>query len=407
MYGAGSIGRGFMGQLFSQSGFEVVFIDINSEIIEKLNELNSYPIRIAKNEGYYEIVVENVRGVNGKDIEKVKAEISSADIMATAVGVNVLSQIAVPIAKGLRERWKNKNYKSLNIIVCENKLKANLYLKKLVSEQLTEKEVEILDKTIGFVETSISRNVPVMNKEMYEDNPLRIFAEEYSILPLDKDSIKGDLPKIINIKKVSPFDSYLKGKLFIHNMAHAVSSYIGYQKGFKFLWEAWRVSSIKLITFQAMIEASLAMSLEHGFNLQDLINLTENITYRFSNRLLGITIKRLGKESFRKLSKNDRLIGPSELCLKHGIKPVYICIGVAAGFMFSNIDDPWTDKVNKLVSEEGIESAVEKVCELDSSNEIARTIIRFYSMLKDGICLEDIIEEAEKIKNEGLELKRL
>ena len=33
MYGAGNIGRGFIGQLFSQSGYSVSFIDVNKEII--------------------------------------------------------------------------------------------------------------------------------------------------------------------------------------------------------------------------------------------------------------------------------------------------------------------------------------------------------------------------------------
>ena len=33
MYGAGSIGRGFIGALFSEIGYEVVFIDVNDDVI--------------------------------------------------------------------------------------------------------------------------------------------------------------------------------------------------------------------------------------------------------------------------------------------------------------------------------------------------------------------------------------
>ena len=32
MYGAGNIGRGFIGQTFSKSGYEVVFVDVNREM---------------------------------------------------------------------------------------------------------------------------------------------------------------------------------------------------------------------------------------------------------------------------------------------------------------------------------------------------------------------------------------
>ena len=93
MYGAGNIGRGFIGQLFSLSGYEVVFIDVNPVIVDRLNMDNKYPIKIIADESYSEIIVENVRAVNGFDVEKAADEIASADIMATAVGANIIPKI--------------------------------------------------------------------------------------------------------------------------------------------------------------------------------------------------------------------------------------------------------------------------------------------------------------------------
>ena len=75
MYGAGNIGRGFIGQLFSQSGYEVAFIDINPVIIERLNKDRAYPIRIVAHDSFKEIIVTNVRGVNGLNIQDVADEI--------------------------------------------------------------------------------------------------------------------------------------------------------------------------------------------------------------------------------------------------------------------------------------------------------------------------------------------
>ena len=37
-FGAGNIGRGFTGQLFSESGFEVVFVDVVQSLVDLLNE---------------------------------------------------------------------------------------------------------------------------------------------------------------------------------------------------------------------------------------------------------------------------------------------------------------------------------------------------------------------------------
>ena len=38
-FGAGNIGRGFIGALFSLSGYHVTFVDIADEIIDRLNEI--------------------------------------------------------------------------------------------------------------------------------------------------------------------------------------------------------------------------------------------------------------------------------------------------------------------------------------------------------------------------------
>ena len=37
-FGAGNIGRGFIGALLSQSGYHVVFADVVDKIIDKINE---------------------------------------------------------------------------------------------------------------------------------------------------------------------------------------------------------------------------------------------------------------------------------------------------------------------------------------------------------------------------------
>jgi mannitol-1-phosphate 5-dehydrogenase len=133
--------------------------------------------------------------------------------------------------------------------------------------------------------------------------------------------------------------------------------------------------------------------------LVELLEHLENITYRFSNRMLGITVERLGADPLRKLSENDRLVGPAKLCVKHGIRPVYLCVGIAAAFLYINENDQSAAKVQETISKEGIGSAITKYCSLDQSGIIAETVIEFYNMIKNKVCWEDILEKAEKIKD--------
>ena len=100
MYGGGNIGRGFISQLFYLSGYETVFIDVNEELVNQLNAAHEYPIFITREDDYERFDVKNVRAVNGRDEAAVAREIADADIMATAVGVNILKFIAAPIAAG-------------------------------------------------------------------------------------------------------------------------------------------------------------------------------------------------------------------------------------------------------------------------------------------------------------------
>lgn len=163
MYGAGNIGCGFIGQVFSDAGYNVGFIDINKEVINKLNADKQYPVDIVSNDGIEERIVKNVYGIDETDVELVSNEIASADVMATAIGVNVLKFIAKPIALGLKKRF-DANAKPFNIIICENLIGADEFLKGLIKEQIPE-YADRIDKEIGFVEASIGRMVPVVTEE--------------------------------------------------------------------------------------------------------------------------------------------------------------------------------------------------------------------------------------------------
>ena len=196
MYGAGNIGRGFIGQLFHMSGYEISFIDVNMTVIDKLNNDGQYPIYITEGEGYSEYLVTGVHGVNGRDNEAIAEAMAAADIMATAVGVNILKFIAAPFAAGVRRRMEKGIRAPLNVIICENMIEADKYFAALVKENLNEAEREYFDTHIALVEPSIGRMVPATPKEIAEKNPLAVCVEPYCELPVDKNAFLGEIPSL-------------------------------------------------------------------------------------------------------------------------------------------------------------------------------------------------------------------
>ena len=222
-------------------------------------------------------------------------------------------------------------------------IEADKYFAEVVKEYLNEEEALYFDTHIALVEPSIGRMVPATPKEIAEKNPLSVCFEEFCTLPVDKEAFKGEIPDIKNMLPFAPFELFIQRKLYMHNMSHALSAYLGYLKDYKFIYEAQNNMAIKFFALGALMESATALSIEHKVDIIPLIQHAYDLLGRFENVLLGDTIERVGKDTIRKLSTNDRMAGAAKLCAKNGVKPVYIALGLAAGLLF----EPEADEAAK------------------------------------------------------------
>lgn len=374
MYGAGNIGRGFIAQLFSKSGYETALIDVNKTVVEKLNKDRCYPVKIVSAKGVSEELVTNVYGVDGTSIDAVADEIASADVMATAVGVNILPRIAGAIAEGVRRRFA-KCDAPLNIIICENLIEADKYLASLIKEKLTEEEIKLFDERIGLVEASIGRMVPIMSEEMQEGNILKVWVEPYCELPVDKNGFKGDIPFIVNMIPFAPFEYFIQKKLFLHNMGHAATAYYGMLAGKKEIAEAIAIPDIYEKVRAAMLESAAALSAEHGVPYDDVLAATEDLLNRFANPHLHDTVTRVGRDVMRKLAKGDRIIGAALLCEKHGLPYTNIIRIASAATLFPADADEFSAKLHEMIEADGISKALSDATGLDADSDMIENII--------------------------------
>ncbi len=391
MYGAGNIGRGFIGMLFSASGYEVTFIDVAEKLIDALNREKTYPVRIVSNEGFEDIDVERICAVNGNNTEAAAQAIAEADIMATAVGVNILKYIVPNLAAGIRRRIQAGG-SPLNIIICENLIDADKLLAKLIKAELTETEQLWFDKNIGLAEASIGRMVPVQTEEMKAGNPLRICAEKYDFLPVDKAAFKGEITDIKNMVPYEPFDFYIKRKLYVHNMGHAICAYLGLYTHKDYIYEAIDDINIQSIVQNAMLESAMALTHKYRMPTEDLVKHFQNLLYRFTNKTLKDTCKRVGADPGRKLSPTDRLIGASQLCLEGNISPVFISIGTAAAIC------EYIRENNLPQSTEQAEKVLESISALKKNHPIYTYVLPVYKRFLSGVSIREIRQFAEGLR---------
>ena len=395
MYGGGNIGRGFIGMLFSMSGYEVTFIDVAQPVIDGLNRDGRYPVRIVSNEGHEDIEVEHVRAVNGNDREAAAEAIAEADVMATAVGVNVLKFIVPNLAEGIRRR-RARQGGPLNIIICENLVDANRVLEKLLKAELTKEEADWLDENIGLVEASIGRMVPVQTEEMKAGNPLRVCVERYGFLPVDKAAFRGEIPEIKNMVPYEPFDYYIRRKLYVHNMGHAVCAYLGLYTHREYIYEAIEDSCIQNIVQNAMLESALALSKAYQMPVELLVRHFQDLLSRFKNQALKDTCARVGGDPKRKLSHTDRLIGSSLLCLEQGVQPVFISVGTA-GAVYEYIREAGAQQCVKEARQ-----VLSMISDLEKDSPLLDLVLPLYQRYVDGVSVREIMGCAERLREQEL-----
>lgn len=373
MYGAGNIGRGFIGKVFSESGYEVCFLDIDKRIINAFNKDREYDVKIVA-DGFERLdKVKNVYAVDA-NTEDAVTEIAECDIMATAVGVNVLPYIVDNIAKGIKRRMACGKG-PLDIILAENQLDVDIMMRQMIYEKLNQAEQEWADQNLGLVEASIGRMVPPLTEQEREKSPLLIAVEPYSELPVDSLGFKGPIPELVGLKPFTPFSFYIKRKLFLHNMGHAICAYLGWQKQVEYISEAIRDQAILNKVKAAMTLTVQALSREYPQIPVDEIEANkDDLLQRFRNRALKDTISRVGNDPLRKLRKDDRLIGAALYCLESGIQPDEIVEGIAAALKYDNPNDSAAMKLQADLSEFGLDYVMENIMGLDKNSELAGLI---------------------------------
>ena len=390
MYGAGNIGRGFIGTLFSKSGYEVTFIDVAKPVVEALHQRGNYPVRILSDEGFSDEIIEHVDAIDGNDTAAVAAAIANADIMATAVGANILKFIVPNIVAGLKQRFAQTD-RPLNIIICENLMDANKVVEHMLKECMTEEEQRLLDARVGLVEASIGRMVPVQTPEMQDGDLLRVCVERYGYLPVDRDAFRGEIPNIASMVPFSPFDFYIRRKLYIHNLGHATTAYLGLYTNKEFIYESIDDADTYAIALNAMLESAEALSKKYGVPLDEVMRHIQDLLFRFTNRALKDTCARVGADIRRKLAPQDRLIGSATLCVEQGVNPAFLCVG-AAGAVYEYLKQNKTEQTRTHAEE-----TLRALSGL-TGGSLLNQILEYYALFAAGESVANIRRMAQKTK---------
>ncbi|ELY4855922.1 mannitol-1-phosphate 5-dehydrogenase [Cronobacter turicensis] len=374
-FGAGNIGRGFIGKLLADAGIGLTFADVNQTVLDALNARHSYQVRVVGEQEQTD-TVSGVDAVNSTS-EDVVTLIATVDLVTTAVGPVVLERIAPAVAKGLALRKAQGNERPLNIIACENMVRGTSQLKTHVFNALAESDKAWVESHVGFVDSAVDRIVPP--SESAARDPLEVTVETFSEWIVDKTQFKGELPTIAGMELTDNLMAFVERKLFTLNTGHAITAYLGKQAGHQTIRDAILDEKIRLVVRGAMEESGAVLIKRYGFDDAKHAAYIEKILGRFENPYLKDDVERVGRQPLRKLSAGDRLIKPLLGTLEYGLPHQNLVLGIAAAMHFRSEDDPQAQELAQLIADKGPQAALAQVSGLDANSDVVALAVQAYN----------------------------
>ncbi|WP_288027418.1 mannitol-1-phosphate 5-dehydrogenase [Arthrobacter sp.] len=358
-FGAGNIGRGFVGLLLHNAGYEIVFADVAEALINELAAADSYDVHeVGDNAAVH--TVDNFRALNSAAApDAVVAEIATADMVTTAVGPNILKFVAPLIARGIAAR--DASLPPLQVMACENAINATDILEAAVradgADGADTVDAATVDARTVFANTAVDRIVP--NQEAGQG--LDVTVETFFEWVIDKTPFHGAEPAIPGVTFVDGLAPYIERKLFTVNTGHAATAYFGYAAGIEKISDAMADPNVQAKVRAVLEETKGLLVKKHEFGEAEQEAYVEKILRRFSNPHLPDTVVRVGRAPLRKLGRHERFIGPAAELADNGVRPVALLEAVAAALRFADAGDAEAVEMASILADNTADAATERI----------------------------------------------
>ncbi|MGG4501432.1 mannitol-1-phosphate 5-dehydrogenase [Paenibacillus polymyxa] len=374
-FGAGNIGRGFIGLILSRAGYEVVFSDVNETLVSELRRRKQYTVELANDTKDTETVT-NVTAIDGRDASAVADAVDHADLVTTAVGVSILRHIAAGIAEGIARRVE-RGAGPLHVIACENAIGGSAQLKEHVFALLDEATRAKAEFSVYFPNAAVDRIVPIQHHE----DPLHVQVEPFYEWVVDRSQMAPDHQEIEGILYVQDLEPYIERKLFTVNTGHCVAAYIGYVAGYATIQEAMKDTKVVDSIHGALEETGAVLVKRFGLNQGEHKKYIAKILDRFRNPNLTDEVTRVGRSPLRKLSPNDRLVRPALQAQEYGIPTDHLALGMAAACKFAITEDPEAVELQQVIRSQGVSVALTRYTSIPADDPLHRQVLEQYDII--------------------------
>jgi mannitol-1-phosphate 5-dehydrogenase len=368
-FGAGNIGRGFVGLLLHEGGYEVVFSDVATALVDAINAADEYTVHEV-GEGGRDRVVTGFRAIDSAaDPETVAAEVATADVVTTAVGPTVLRFIAPHIVAGLALRAPDAP--PLQVMACENAIGATDTLRQHMQESAGTAWDALVGRAV-FANTAVDRIVPGQP----DGHGIDVTVEPFFEWAIERHPFGDAPPTIPGAHFVDDLAPYIERKLFTVNTGHATAAYLGARAGLDKISDALAEGSVAAGVAAALEETSALLAAKHGFDPADLAEYRATILGRFRNPALPDTVRRVGRQPLRKLSRHERFVGPAAEAAERGLPVDGLLAAIGAALVFHDPEDEQSVELKRSLASLDAAAFTEQIMGLESSHPLFARVAR-------------------------------
>ncbi|PTB41815.1 hypothetical protein M441DRAFT_139215 [Trichoderma asperellum CBS 433.97] len=384
-FGAGNIGRGFVACFLHNSGYEVVFADVNGDLIDKINATPSYRVIEVGSEGTSESTITNYRAINSRTHEEeLVEEIRTADVVTCSVGPNILKFIAPVIAKGIDRRADGPDEQTpLHVIACENAIGATDTLASHIKDARNTDPARLDTHHLRarYANSAIDRIVPAQDPNAGLDVTLEKFFEWV----VDKTPFEDvGIPSIEGINWVNNLAPFIERKLYTVNTGHATAAYHGYNRRKRTVFDALQDKQIMAEVRGALTETKNLLVAKHGIDEDAQEAYMNKIIKRIGNPHLEDAVERVGRAPLRKLSRKERFVGPAAEAAENDMPIHFLLDAIEMTFRFQDVEgDDESKELSAIMSENTPEDVVAKVCGIQATEKIYPRLVEVVKRVQD------------------------
>jgi len=346
--GAGSTGRGHLGELAYEAGWDLTLVDKDADLVARLKEAGRYTVELHGPQHHRTVTVDRLRAYPVTDVAGVIEASLEAPLLLTAVFSHNLHEVAPLVAALISARAERRVGTPLNVVCCENMQDSSSMLRAQVMPLLGPAETAYAEARVGFPDCMISRVVPLAT-----DDPLRLVAEDYNEWTVDASHFVGPPVDLPCMELVGNQPARLARKFFMHNGAHAVCGYMGFHRGHTYIHEAVADRSVLECVVGAIEELAPVVARRYGLDPQSVRDYGLELGARGAIAEMRDLILRVVRDPLRKLSRDERLTAPAVMALEYGLPCEHLVRTIAAVLHYHHEGDPQSLEMRRRLEAEG------------------------------------------------------